>query len=93
MDGLRITRALYRAEVAKPHPEPARLDRLSEIGQQYRRALDMAAKYGSDTMGGRAALGWAERATEGLGAYVADSEQLTQAVAATGARLRRCGHD
>lgn len=88
-DLLGITRVLYRAEVAKPDPDPSRLARLTDIGRQYRHALDMGRKFGPDTMGGRGAISWAEKATEGLCAYVTDCEPLAVAVAASAARLRR----
>lgn len=86
-DLLGITRALYRAEQAKANPDPSRLARLEDVGRQYRQAIDLGRKCGPDTMGGRAAISWAERATEGLGQYVADCEPI--AVAASAARLRR----
>jgi hypothetical protein len=88
-DLLGITRALFRAERAKAMPDPSRLARLEDIGKQYRRALDMAGKYGPDTMGGRAAFNWAEKATAQLGQYVADCEPIALAVAATATRLKR----
>lgn len=89
-DLLGITRALYRAEVAKPNPDRSRVERLLQIGQLYRTALEMA-KYAPDTIGGRAARAKAERATAALGEYVADSELMAPAVAATAAGLRRRG--
>ena len=88
-DLLGITRALFRAERAQAAPDPSRLARLQDIGTQYRRALDMAGKYGPDTMGGRAAFNWAEKATASLGQYVADCEPIAVAVAATAVRLKR----
>ena len=88
-DLLGITRALYRAEAAKPVPDQSRLARLTDVGRQYRQAMDMGRKHGPDTMGGRAAISWAERATRGLGEYVADCEPIAVAVAASAARLRR----
>jgi hypothetical protein len=87
-DLLGITRALYRAELAKPSPDRARVERLLEIGKQYPLALDMSGRVASDTMGARAALGWAEKATAALGALVADSLELAPAVAATAVKLR-----
>ena len=87
-DLLGITRALYRAELVKPTTDRARMERLVGIGQQFRRALDMSARYGADTMAGRAAFEAARNATEQLGDLVADSAELTHAVAATAARLR-----
>jgi hypothetical protein len=88
-DLLGITRALYRAERAKPTPDRACLDRLVVIGGHYRLALELGMKHGPDTMGGRAALSWAEKATAALGELVAESEMIAPAVAATAARLRR----
>ena len=88
-DLLGITRALFRAERAKPIADPSRLARLEDIGKRYRRALDMAGKYGPDTMGGRAAFSWAEQATALLGQYVADCEPIAVAVAATAVKLKR----
>jgi hypothetical protein len=86
-DLLGITRALYRAERAKPNPDRAHLDRLVVIGGQYRLALDLA-KHGPDTMGGRAALSWAEKATTALGDLVQESELIAEAVRATAGKLR-----
>lgn len=88
-DLLGITRALYRAEVARDPSRAGRLERLLEIGKQYRLALDMGTKCGPDTIGNRAARGWAEKATLALGEYVAKSEMMAPAVAASAARLRR----
>lgn len=88
-DLLGIARALYRAERAKALPDPSWLARLADAGRLLRRALDMAGKHGPDTLGGRAALDWAEKGTEALGQLVADSEPIARAVAATAARLRR----
>jgi hypothetical protein len=88
-DLLGITRALYRAELSKPIADRARIERLLQIGQQYRQALQMGARYAPDTMAGRAALGWAETATAALGDLVADSLELAPAVAATAVKLRR----
>jgi hypothetical protein len=87
-DLLGITRALYRAEMVKTSANQARVERLLEIGQQYRLALEMGGKYAPDTMGARAALGWAEKATAALGELVADSLDLAPAVAATAVKLR-----
>ena len=89
-DLLGITRALYRAELGSESPDPGRLGRLLEIGKQYRLALDLGSKYPPDTMAGRAARSWAEKATAALGAFVAESPELmAPAVAATAERLRR----
>jgi hypothetical protein len=68
-DLLGITRALYRA--AESDTDRARLE---EIGSMYLRALDMGAKFAPDTLGRRAAIDWAERATEALGEFVATTE-------------------
>jgi hypothetical protein len=87
-DLLGITRALYRGEVAKPNPDRAHVERLLQIGQLYRTALEMA-RYAPDTIGGRAARAKAERATLQLGEYVADAELIAPAVAATAAQLSR----
>jgi hypothetical protein len=87
-DLLGITRALYRAEKRKRPLNAARLEQLLEIGKQLRLALDLS-RYDSDTMGGRAARRWAEKATEALGQFVADSELMAPAVAAMAERLTR----
>jgi hypothetical protein len=87
-DLLGITRALYRAEKARPNLDAARLECILEIGKQFRLALDLS-RYDPDTMGGRAARSWAEKATQALGELVADSELMAPAVAATAERLRR----
>jgi hypothetical protein len=47
-----ITRALYRAEMAKAVLNAARLEQLLEIGKQFRLALDLS-KFEPDIMGGR----------------------------------------
>lgn len=88
-DLLGITRVLFRAERSKPSPDPSRLVRLEDIGRRYRRALDMGARFPPDTLGGRSAYDAAVTATEDLGRYVADTEPVAMAVAATAARLRR----
>jgi len=88
-DLLGITRALFRAERAKPSPDASRLARLQDIGKRYRRALDMSGKYPPDTLGGRSAYNAAVEATEALGQFVADTEPVSLAVAATAKRLRR----
>lgn len=54
-DLLGITRALYRAELAMRRADKARLDKLEEIGKQYKLALELSSKCPPDTMGGRAA--------------------------------------
>jgi hypothetical protein len=88
-DLLGITRALFRAERAKPSPDGASVERLRQIGVLYREAMEMGARYAADTMAGRAARGKAERATAALGEFVAESELMAPAVAATAERLRR----
>ncbi len=88
-DLLGITRALFRAERAKPTPDPSRLARLQDVGTRYREALELGARCASDTMGGRAALSKAEMATATLGELVAESDMMVDAVVATGQRLRR----
>jgi hypothetical protein len=90
-DLLGIVRALYRAELARETVDRTRVERLRQIGLLFREALDMGIKYEPDTIGGRAAMVKAERATEQLGAFVADSELMAPAVAATGERLRQRG--
>jgi hypothetical protein len=90
-DLLGITRALYRAELSLPEEQrqPARLDRLLEIGKQYRLALELGGKCNPDTIGGRAARSWADTATVALGEVVAESDLVAKAVGATAQRLRR----
>lgn len=92
-DLLGITRALYRAELAAPPPraDRARIDRLLEIGKQYRLALDLGIKCPPDTLGGRAARHWADTATAALGEFVASSELMATAVACTALKLKRSG--
>jgi len=89
-DLLGITRALYRAELALPPPkaDKARVDRLEKIGKQYRQALDLGTKCEPDTMGGRAAVSWAEKATAGLGEFVGEEMLVGPMVRATVARMR-----
>lgn len=88
-DLLGVTRALYRAEQASPSADACRLEKLTEIGKQYRLALELGVKCEPDSIGGRAARGWAETATATLGQVVAASALVTSAVEATAARLRR----
>jgi hypothetical protein len=88
-DLLGITRALFRAERAKPNPDVTRVERLRQIGELYREAMDMGTRYGANTMAGRAARIKAERATTVLGEFVAESELMAPAVAASAERLRR----
>lgn len=88
-DLLGITRALYRAERAVERPDPRRLETLTEIGKQYRLALDLGNRCDPDTIGGRAARMWAERATATLGEVVVESTLVASAVEATAAQMRR----
>lgn len=89
-DLLGITRALYRAERAAALPDGReRLDRLTEIGKHYRLALELALKCGPGTMGRRAAWAWAEKATEALGDFVAESAELASVVRASAQKLSR----
>jgi hypothetical protein len=76
------------AEKARPDLDAGRLEQLLAIGKQFRLALDLS-KYDPDTMGGRAARSWAEKATAALGEFVAESALMAPAVAATAERLRR----
>jgi hypothetical protein len=86
-DLLGITRALYRGERAKSHPNVHVLEALTAIGEQLGRALDLG-KGEPGTMGSRAAWDWAEKGCEALGALVADLE-LEPAVQETIKRLKR----
>jgi hypothetical protein len=88
-DLLGITRALFRAERSKPNPDAARVERLHQIGLLYREAMDLGTRYAPDTIAGRAARIKAERATAALGEFVAESELMAPAVAASAERLRR----
>jgi len=89
-DLLGITRALYRAGRAKESPDPSRMARLLEVGKQYRLTLDLGVKYEPDTMAGRAAKSWAEKATAALGAFLEEfDDAVAPAVKATAERLRR----
>ena len=87
-DLLGITRALYRAELALPPPraDRLRLDRLEEIGKQFRRALELS-KGEPDTMGHRAAWNWAEQATRALGEFVGDDLPLGTVLRASAVKL------
>lgn len=88
-DLLGIVRGLYRAERASELPDARRLEKLEEVGTQYRLALELGIKCEPDTVGGRAARGWAEKATATLGEVVAESALVASAVRATAAKLRR----
>ena len=87
-DLLGVTRALYRAELALPPPraDRVRLDRLEEIGKQFRRALDLS-RGEPDTMGHRAAWNWAEQATQALGEFVGDELPLGSVLHASAVKL------
>lgn len=87
-DLLGITRALYRAELERVPADPERTARLQNIGQLFRQALTMSAKYEPDTMAGRAAFDKARTATLELGHFVADVHDLAPAVAATALKLK-----
>lgn len=67
-DLLGITRALYRAELAAGG-NPVRLQSLVDIGGMLRTALELSTVE-PDTIGHRAAWGWAGKATAALGDYV-----------------------
>lgn len=86
-DLLGIARALYRAERAQGLPDPQRLAQLEEIGTQLRRAMELSTGK-PDTMGHRAAWGWAEEATQALGAFVGASMPLAPLIAAAAAKLK-----
>jgi hypothetical protein len=79
---------LYRSEVAKTPVDRARVEQLTPIGLLYKEALHLGTQYAPDTIAGRAAPIEAERATVALGAFVAESELMAPAVAATAERLR-----
>jgi hypothetical protein len=88
-DLLGMARALYRSEVAKTLVGRGRVEQLLQICLLYKKALDLGTHYAPDTIAGRAARIKAERATAALGAFVAESELMVPAVAATAERLRR----
>lgn len=68
-DLLSLARALYRAEFARGG-HPVRLQALAEIGHALREALELS-KVEPDTIGHRAAWGWAQRGTRSLVDYEA----------------------
>lgn len=68
-DLLGLARALYRAEHAKLEPDAGVLESLKTIGEHLNLALDLG-RSPPDTMGSRAAWGWAERAATALAALV-----------------------
>jgi hypothetical protein len=88
-DLLAIARVLYRAELArKPDAmQPARLAQLQAIGTMLRRALDLS-RGEPDTMGHRAAWGWAEKATAALGQMVGEHLPLAAVLRASTEKLR-----
>jgi hypothetical protein len=88
-DLLAIARVLYRAELArKPDAmQPARLAKLAEIGKHLRLALDLS-RGEPDTVGHRAAWGWAEKATAELGEVVGQHLPLADVLRASVAKLR-----
>lgn len=88
-DLLGIARALYRSEVAKTPIDRGRVEQVTQIGLLYKDALALGTRYEPDTIAGRAARIKAERATAALGAFVAESELMAPAVAATAERLKR----
>jgi len=91
-DLLGIARALYRAERAG-EPDAAqrvRLAQLEEIGHMLRQALELS-KVEPDTMGHRAAWGWAEKGTAALGVFVGESMPLAPVVRAAAEQLRGRG--
>lgn len=88
-DLLAIARALYRSEAAAlPEPDMSRLARIQEIGHMLRQALELS-RTEPDTMGHRAAWGWAEKGTAALGELVASTDaRLAPVVSAAAERLR-----
>jgi hypothetical protein len=68
-DLLGITRALYRAEMAAGG-NPVRLQALVDIGHQLHEALELS-RVEPNTIGHRAAWGWADKAVRALGNFVA----------------------
>ncbi|HEU4583633.1 MAG TPA: hypothetical protein VFS67_35485 [Polyangiaceae bacterium] len=88
-DLLAIARMLYRAELArKPDAmQLARLARLEEIGKELRLALRLSTGE-PDTMGHRAAWGWAEKATKALGEVVGAHLPVADVPRASAAKLR-----
>ena len=87
-DLLGITRALYRAELALPPPraDRLRLERLTEIGQQLRRALELS-RGEPDTKGHRAAWSGAEQPTRALGEFVGEELRLGEVLRASVGKL------
>jgi hypothetical protein len=87
-DLLGITRAMYRQEVAAGG-HPVRLQTLVDIGKMLRTALELS-KVAPDTIGHRAAWGWAGKAVTALGDYVAiaDAPALAAVLRASAEKLR-----
>jgi hypothetical protein len=79
-DLLGITRALYRAELAAGG-NPVRLQALVDVGRMLRTALELS-RTEPDTIGHRAAWGWAGKATAALGDFVATGDGPALALAA-----------
>lgn len=88
-DLLGITRALYRAELAAGG-NPVRLQALVDIGRMLRTALELS-RVEPDTIGHRAAWGWAGKATTALGDFVAANESPLAAVLRASAEKLRTG--
>ena len=86
-DLLAIATCLYRAERAQALPDAQRLARLEEIGKQLRLALDLSHE-APDTMGHRAAWGWAEKATAALGEVVGAHLPVADVLRASLEKLR-----
>ncbi len=86
-DLLGITRALYRQELAAGG-NPVRLQALVDIGRMLGTALELS-KVEPDTIGHRAAWGWAGKAVAALGDYVAiaDAPALAAVLRASAEKL------
>lgn len=67
--------------------QPERLARLAEIGGMLRRALDLS-RGEPDTMGHRAAWGWAEKATAALSEVVGAHLPMADVLRASIEKLR-----
>ncbi|MEO8182926.1 MAG: hypothetical protein ABI895_29190 [Deltaproteobacteria bacterium] len=87
--GPEASRCRLALELALPSPraDALRLDRLEEIGRMFRDALDLS-RGEPDTMGHRAAWGWAEKATKALCEFVGEDMQLAPVLKAAAAKLR-----
>lgn len=88
-DLLAIVRMLYRAELARQPDamQASRLARLAEIGNELRLALNLS-RGTPDTMGHRAAWGWAEKATAALGEVVGAHLPVADVLLASMEKLR-----